>query len=52
MTTEDKRIQDFLIAVEFGFRQCEKGSNLEVALANAKAILSTEAPMRSVPNAR
>jgi hypothetical protein len=29
-----------LLAVEFGYRQCEKGANLQAALAAAKSELS------------
>jgi hypothetical protein len=33
-------VSDSLIAVEFGYRQCEKGANLQAALAAAKTELS------------
>lgn len=30
---------EILVAVEFGYRQCEKGSNLETALKTARELL-------------
>lgn len=30
----------FLVAVEFGYKQCEKGVNLQTALRNAKKLFN------------
>lgn len=34
--------QDIILAVEFGYKQCEKGQNLETAISNAKKTMENK----------
>jgi len=48
VTGEDPALKQIyrigLNAVEFGYRQCEKGNNLETALENFKAVTNSQQP--------
>lgn len=41
--SEEESLAESLAAVEFGYRQCEKGHNLEVALKEALKVLTNAA---------